>query len=94
MRVTESGIERRACMKIRVRLNIENIKLNINANTGYPDRMFLIPGGKPVFIEFKKPGGVLSKKQQYTISLLQRLGYNVLVTDTIDEAFHYIESLV
>jgi hypothetical protein len=87
MGTLESRIEHRACLKILQHLGVESIKLNVHGQTGLPDRMFLIPGGKPVFIEFKRPGGVVSKKQEYMRKLLTRLGYPVYICDSVENAF-------
>jgi hypothetical protein len=58
-------------------------KLQWINQTGWPDRTFL-RGGRTVFIEFKKPGGVVSKKQFYWINRIRSLGFDVFVVDDID----------
>ena len=52
----ESKVERTACKKIRELLGIESTKLNVRGETGLPDRLFWIPGGRPLFIEFNLLG--------------------------------------
>jgi hypothetical protein len=52
----------------------------------WPDRMFMIPGGKPFFIEFKRPGGKLSPDQAHMHDVLRGLGYDVAVAYSFDEA--------
>lgn len=53
---------------------------------GWPDVLLLPKGGRPVFVELKRPGGALSKLQKFRAQELQRLAYRVLVVDTVEEA--------
>lgn len=59
------------------------VKLKAGVDTGFPDVMFLIPGGKPLFVEFKWPGFTPAPKQVYWHTLLRKLGYEVEVHDTV-----------
>ena len=45
------------------------------AEKGAPDRIVLIPGGKPLFFEFKAPGANASPHQIEWMKMLRRLGY-------------------
>lgn len=54
-------------------------KLKILGETGYPDRVFWIPGGKPLLIEFKRPGEEPKVDQQRVHKMLLPLGYNLEV---------------
>jgi hypothetical protein len=49
--------------------------------TGWPDVLFLIPGGRPLFIEFKAPGKKPTLKQKRKIWLLKKSGYDVGACD-------------
>lgn len=53
---------------------------------GWPDDLFLIPGGRPLFIEFKAPGKEATPKQAKKIKILKDLLYDVCVCDTKDKA--------
>ena len=44
-------------------------------NTGWPDDILLLLGGKPLFIEFKKIRGEPTTKQQKRIDELRSFGY-------------------
>ncbi len=88
-RMSESKIEQRVVEEAK-KLGVIGLKLTSSGNTGVPDRMFLIPGGRPLFIEFKKPGGKLSEKQVYWISALGTLDYKVEVHDTVEGAVESI----
>lgn len=56
------------------------------ASSGWPDVIFLIPGGRPLFIEFKAPGGKTTPLQDSRIRWLAEKGYDVLVAYGADEA--------
>lgn len=86
MRRPESSIERAACARVRKLYGVESVKLNIGGNAGYPDRLFLIPGGRPLFVEFKRPGGKLTKMQKHVHGKLRRAGYDVQVHDDVAKA--------
>lgn len=49
MRTLESKIEQKVC-RDALRMGVRNLKLNVTGQTGWPDRMFLIPGGRALFI--------------------------------------------
>ena len=52
------------------------LKLRPGHNTGIPDVLFLIPGGRPLFIEFKRRRP-RTPKQRFWHGYLKRLGYDV-----------------
>lgn len=47
---------------------------------GVPDRLILLPGGKVIFAELKKPGKKERKRQLYVQGLLRNLGFEVYST--------------
>lgn len=55
------------------------------SNRSVPDRIFFIHGGKPLFVEFKRPGGVPTPLQAHFIETLRGFGYDVLVIDDIEQ---------
>ena len=92
MRILESTLEKRVC-GLALQRGVIGLKLNVHGQTGWPDRLFLIPGGRPLFIEFKRPGGkgVLSPKQIHIHSILRAAGYQVEIHDNVIFALHDIE---
>src|SRR5690606_14277269 len=55
-RILDRDVERPAARRALQELGVFSIKIAAAQETGYPDRLFLIPGGRPLFIEFKRPG--------------------------------------
>lgn len=60
-------------------------KLQWLNQTGWPDRTF-IKNGHVIWIEFKKPDGRTSKKQDYWIKQIRDHGCNVFVVSDVDTA--------
>lgn len=53
---------------------------------GLPDRLVLLPGGRVVLVETKKPvGGVVSPLQALRHRELDRIGYPVIVCWTVED---------
>ena len=86
----ESKIERDACRLVMQNLGIKGSKLVTPGDTGFPDRIFWIPGGRPLMIEFKRPGEEPSPKQEYIHGQLRQLGYKVEVHDNAIRAFQAV----
>lgn len=67
------------------------VAVKMMAVRGLPDRLVLLPGGRTVFVELKRPkGGRLSPHQKFWIARLQALGVEVAVArngDDIDALF-------
>ncbi len=85
----EIAIEQSVVLKARQR-GILGLKLTSPGNTGVPDRMFLIPGGRPLYIEFKKPGEELNPKQVYWYNIFKLLNYHIEVHDSVEQALKAI----
>ena len=67
-------------------------KLMMTTTSGIPDLM-AIKSGVTIFIEVKKPGGRLSKIQQYRIAELREQDIPVLVTDNLTEVKEWLKEL-
>lgn len=62
---------------------------------GFPDRIVLLPGGRLVWAELKRPrGGVLSPSQLVQHTVLRRLGQRVEVVWTEEQADDLIRELM
>jgi len=87
----EAKIERETCRRARDEYGVENIKL---IAPGWPDRQFIIPGGKPLLIEFKAPSEVPRPLQKHVHQKLRKLGYNVQVHDDTERAVQAIAQAI
>jgi hypothetical protein len=71
-------------------LGILGSKLKVLGDTSWPDRIFWLPGGKPLLIEFKRTGFDPQPKQSDTHESLKALGYDIQVHDNAASAFQAI----
>lgn len=95
MQRRESKIERGACKRALGELGVPNVKLiHPGGQTGWPDRLFFIPGGKPFLIEFKEVGYEPDPMQHYIHDMLEELGYDVAWTDNEEDAVSAIAARV
>lgn len=92
----ESALERRVRTKALSRYGVASIKLEppSGSETGWPDRLFFIPGGRPFLLEFKEPGYAPEKKQEHIHKMLEGLGYDVAWTDDEEAALAAIAARV
>ena len=84
----EAKIESYVCKYVESKFGVVGVKMLVR---GYPDRMFLIPGGGVLFIEFKTPYGRLGALQKYRHKELIKLGFKVEVHNDRDEAIASIK---
>lgn len=69
-------------------------KLQGPGNRSEPDYMFRIPGGRPLLIEFKRPGEVPTPLQTFSINKWKEDGYEVQVHDTKGSAIAAIAQIL
>lgn len=69
------------------------VKLLSQFIKGLPDRMFLLPGGVVVFVEFKSTGKKPTKIQSYLHTKMQALGFLVYVVDSV-ESYEEVKGLI
>jgi hypothetical protein len=72
--------------KLREKVRARAVKMGVPAirmhfgpgiKTGWPDEQFLIPGGRPLFLEAKDRGNEPTEKQYKRMQELWELGYDV-----------------
>jgi len=81
----EEKVEKRFVKKCEG-LGITSKKFEFQSEKGAPDQMVFIPGGRPLFIEFKRPGGgTVSYHQEETMKWMNLLGYDCYVYDNWEE---------
>jgi hypothetical protein len=89
--ILESAVERRF---VRYMKQSEDLclclKFTCQGSTGWPDRMVLLPKGRVVFVEFKRPGGKLRPLQKERHRQLKELGHEVWTTDDPTKAAYWV----
>lgn len=65
-------------------------KLNLQGNTGWPDRLWLFAYPLVCFIEFKRPGEELRRNQPARVEELVSRGYPVGVFDNVPESIAFL----
>lgn len=92
---SESSIAKAVVTAAKKRWGVESIKLSTSGHYGtggWPDRLFLIPGGRPLFIEFKSASGwTLTELQAHRIHLLRTAGYDAEVHYSVADAIYAIK---
>lgn len=83
----EATVEQWVCDEAWTRHGVPNLKLGQH---GWPDRLFLIPGGRPLLIEFKAPGEEPRPRQAERHRTLRKLGYDVEVHDDKAQALEAV----
>lgn len=73
------------------------VKLLSQFVNGLPDRLYLIPGGHALFVEFKSMGKKPTKIQEHIIDRIRNVGFAVMVVDspeTWKEAVSEVDKLL
>jgi hypothetical protein len=66
------------------------LKLNLQGNRGWPDRLIILPNGRVCWVELKRPGGVVAKLQCARHRALKEMGHAVGVFDNALEAAYFV----
>jgi hypothetical protein len=82
----EAPLEARVARDALRLLGIPSIKLTPRGQRGWQDRLFFVPGGRPVIGEFKRAGEGLEDLQGARRARLAALGYDVEMFDDYDGA--------
>lgn len=69
------------------------IKLLTYQFAGLPDRLCLMPMGKMCFVELKSTGKKPRKLQISVHSMLKKIGFDVVVVDSVEGAENLIQKL-
>lgn len=89
MRLRESRIEKEVCDHAR-KLGCLVYKFTSPGKRGVPDRMFILPLGTAVFIEFKAPGKKMTPLQERETFMLIQRGMRVMMCDNTDNGKRWI----
>lgn len=87
----EKDIEKRVCDYAKS-LKMLVYKFTSPSRRSVPDRMFILPGGKVFWIEFKRKGQSPTAAQTVEISKMQLQGASVYVADSVDVGKHIVST--
>lgn len=87
----ECTVEEHWC-RVAAQLGIAQVPLKTRGTNHWPDRLFFKRGGKPLLVEFKRPGEEPRKAQHFIHTTLRAAGYEVQVHDTKEAARPTLES--
>ena len=88
--MTEKNLEQKLTKNVKSMGGIA-LKFHSQYNTGYPDRIVLMPGGVVYFVELKAPGKKPTPKQQLIHERLQELNMIVKIIDSEESLADFIE---
>lgn len=89
--MSEARIEALLTRLVRRELGGYALKF-VSSETGVPDRVVTLPGGRVVFLELKAPGGSRSPKQRVWGDRLERLDVEYAVLGSETEVRRWIAS--
>ena len=93
MPILEKDIEAKVVVHAK-KLGYLARKMNGLGFSGWPDRLFIGPHGEAVFIEFKRPGGVLTAGQTLIIEELKTRGVPVFVIFDVEAGKKVLEFML
>ena len=90
---SEKSVEQRLAdlVKLNGGLCLKLLSDHIN---GMPDRICLFPGKKIFFVELKTTGQKPRKLQAYMHNVLKKLGFDVLVLDSIQQVENFVNDVM
>lgn len=88
MKTRESVIESNLARRVEEMGGI-TYKLSPIGRINKPDRLVMLPGGKTIFVECKRPGEKPRQGQLREHERLRKLGFRVEVLDSHDVRFLY-----
>lgn len=63
-------------------------------NSGVPDRIVVLPGGRIAFVELKRPGGEARGLQKIQMQFLESMGFRTAVIDSKEQVIPFLTSLL
>lgn len=88
----ESAVERYLATKVK-QAGGWPLKFVSTGTSGVPDRLVLLPGGRLIFVETKRPGEEARALQKAVHRKLRDLGFAVLVIDNKDDVLALLEEI-
>lgn len=88
----ESEIEKRLRDRVK-QMGGRAYKFVSPGNDGVPDRIIIMPGRQPIFVELKTETGRLSALQKVQIERLKNLGQDVRILYGLDDVRDFLKEL-
>jgi hypothetical protein len=66
------------------------LKMNLQGNRGWPDRLIILPNGRVCWVEMKRPGGKATRLQLARHKALKEMGHAVGIFDDATEAAYFV----
>jgi hypothetical protein len=89
--ITEDAVERHLLRQVAA---ARGKTMKVRFMRGWPDRVVLLPGGKLVFVELKRPvGGVFEPLQLRIHKMLDGLGFTVAVCHNKNAVDNFMKEL-
>lgn len=90
MPILEKDIEKAIVKKAKA-MGCLALKINGLGQRSWPDRLFIRPDGHVIWIEVKRPGGVLSEGQKAMIDDLREHKQSVFVCYSVEDALALLQ---
>ena len=87
----ESAIEQAICRYAKS-VGILQFKFTSPNRSGVPDRIFLLPDRRVIFMELKTPKGRLSRLQENEIRIIHKYGHCVYVVSSVEQGKEILDS--
>jgi hypothetical protein len=85
-RPREASIERRVVRDARIQYGLRGLKLTLRYDAAWPDRLWILPNGRVLWMEFKAPGKGPDPLQANRHAELRSKGHEVVVLDNYETA--------
>lgn len=82
--------ERKFVRELKKQYGLRAVKFSDPIEDGGPDRLVLLPGGKCLWLEFKRIGGIPRDSQLDYHNWLWSIGHKVHVVDSCNDALHLV----
>jgi hypothetical protein len=89
----EKNIEAKVCGYARER-GLLTYKFTSPAHSAVPDRLFILPGGKMFFCEFKREKQKPTPAQEREHLRLRQHNVSVFVIDNVDDGLHLVDEML
>jgi hypothetical protein len=92
VRKLEKDIEKKLKKEVE-KFNGMCLKFSIPGRAGMPDRIVLLPGGRIVFVELKRPGKNLRPLQKKRFKQLRDLGFRAVKIDSVKSVGELLDAI-